>query len=88
MAQEVMRALQFFFRATPNSKVDYILLAGGTAALAGLVERITELTSTACLVLNPFEGMAIGSEVREKKLRLQAPSYLTSCGLAMRRFLQ
>ncbi|WP_297909043.1 pilus assembly protein PilM, partial [Thiomonas sp.] len=35
-----------------------------------------------------FEGMAIGSEVREKKLRLQAPSYLTSCGLAMRRFLQ
>ncbi len=88
MAQELARALQFFFRATPNSKVDYILLAGGTAALPGLVEKITQLTSTACVVLNPFEGMAIGDQVREKKLRLQAPSYLTSCGLAMRRFLQ
>ncbi|OIQ89487.1 competence protein A [mine drainage metagenome] len=87
MAQEIARALQFFFRATPNSRVDYVLLAGGTASLAGLVERITELTSTACMVLNPFDGMAIGSQVREKKLRLQSPSYLTSCGLAMRRFL-
>lgn len=88
MAQELARALQFFFRATPNSKVDYVLLAGGTASLPGLVEKITQLTSTACLVLNPFEGMAIGDQVREKKLRLQAPSYLTCCGLAMRRFLQ
>ncbi len=88
MAQELARALQFFFRATPNSKVDYVLLAGGAASLPGLVEKITQLTSTACLVLNPFEGMAIGDQVREKKLRLQAPSYLTCCGLAMRRFLQ
>jgi type IV pilus assembly protein PilM len=26
--------------------------------------------------------------VREKKMRREAPSYLTSCGLAMRRFMQ
>ena len=30
----------------------------------------------------------IGGDVREKKMRREASSYLTSCGLALRRFLQ
>jgi type IV pilus assembly protein PilM len=29
------RALQFFFTSTPHNKVDYIMLAGGSAALPG-----------------------------------------------------
>ena len=37
---------------------------------------------------DPFQGMQFGDNVREKKVRREAPSYLTSCGLAMRRFLQ
>jgi len=32
--------------------------------------------------------MEFGAGVREKKVRREAASYLTSCGLAMRRFLQ
>jgi type IV pilus assembly protein PilM len=40
------------------------------------------------MLVNPFESMNIGSAVRESKLRREAPSYLTACGLAMRRFLQ
>jgi type IV pilus assembly protein PilM len=32
--------------------------------------------------------MKLGGAVRESKLRREAPSYLTACGLAMRRFLQ
>ncbi len=88
MAQEVARALQFFFTSTPHNKVDYILLAGGSAALPGLNDAVTMQTSFACSLANPFQGMAIGDAVREKKMRREAPSYLTSCGLAMRRFLQ
>lgn len=88
LTQEVSRALQFFYRATPFGRVDYILLAGGSSALPGLAEKITATASVACMVLNPFEGMSVADTVREKKLRSQAPSYLTSCGLAMRRFLQ
>jgi type IV pilus assembly protein PilM len=67
--------------------VDYILLAGGSAALPGLNEVVTAQTSFPCSLANPFEGMHIGESVREKKMRREAPSYLTSCGLAMRRFL-
>jgi type IV pilus assembly protein PilM len=38
--------------------------------------------------VNPFDGMEMGPNIREKKVRREAPSYLTSCGLAMRRFVQ
>ena len=88
LSQEIGRSLQYFFTSTPHHKVHYIMLAGGTAALPGLKDRVTELTGFASMVVNPFEGMKLGSAVRESKLRKEAPSYLTACGLAMRRFLQ
>jgi type IV pilus assembly protein PilM len=88
MSQEIARALQFFFTSTPHNKVDYVMLAGGSSGLPGLTEVVTQQTSFACSLINPFEGMEIGDNVREKKMRREAASYLTSCGLAMRRFLQ
>jgi type IV pilus assembly protein PilM len=88
MAQEVGRALQFFFTSTPNNKVDHILLAGGSAALPGLTEAVTQQTSFACMVINPFDGMEMGATVQARKLTREAPSYLTSTGLALRRFHQ
>ncbi len=87
LAQEVERALKFFFTSTPHNRVDLILLAGGSAGLHGLTEAITMHTGCACQVLNPFDGMAMGRAVREQKMLREAPSYLTACGLAMRRFL-
>ena len=88
MAQEIGRALQFFFTSTPYNKVDYVMLAGGSAALPGLTDAVTQHSSFACTLVNPFDGMEMGNDVRLKKMMREAPSYLTSCGLAMRRFLQ
>lgn len=88
LSQEIGRALQYFFTSTPHHKVHYVMLAGGTATLPGLKERVTDLTGFACMVVNPFENMTLGSAVREAKLRREAPAYLTACGLAMRRFFQ
>jgi type IV pilus assembly protein PilM len=88
LSQEIGRALQYFFTSTPHHKVHYVMLAGGTAALPGLKNRVTELTGFATMVVNPFENMKLGSAVRESKLRREAPSYLTACGLAMRRFVK
>ena len=65
-----------------------ILLAGGTASLPGLTEVVTRLTSFPCQVVNPFDGMDVARTVREKRMQREAPSYLTACGLAMRRFLR
>jgi type IV pilus assembly protein PilM len=88
MSQEIGRALQYFFTSTPHHKVHYVMLSGGTATLPGLKERVTELTGFASMVVNPFEHMKLGSAIRENKIRREAPSYLTACGLAMRRFMQ
>jgi len=87
MVQEIGRALQFFFTSTPHNKVDYVMLAGGSAALPGLTEAVTQQTGFPCSLVNPFDGMEIGDEVRLKRMTREAPSYLTSCGLALRRFL-
>ena len=88
LSQEIGRALQFFFTSTPYNRVDQILLAGGSAPLSGLTAAVTASTGFACATANPFEGMEISGSVRLKKMVREAPTYLTSCGLAMRRFLQ
>lgn len=88
MVQEIGRALQFFFTSTPHNKVDFVMLAGGSAALPGLTAAVTQHTTFSCTLVNPFEGMTMGDGVRLKKMTREAPSYLTSCGLALRRFMQ
>ena len=86
LVQEFARALQFFFTSTPHSKVDTILLAGGSAGLPGLTAAVSRYTSFPCVLLNPFEGMEIRKDVRLKNMQREAPTYLTACGLALRRF--
>lgn len=88
LSQEIGRALQYFFTSTPHHKVHYVMLAGGTATLPGLKDRVTDLTGFASMVVNPFDNMQLGSAVRENRIRREAASYLTACGLAMRRFVQ
>jgi type IV pilus assembly protein PilM len=88
MVQEIGRALQFFFTSTPHNKVDYVMVAGGSSALPGLTAAVTQHTTFPCSLVNPFDGMEIGNDVRLKKMTREAPSYLTSCGLALRRFMQ
>ena len=88
LVQEISRALQFFFTSTTHNKVDQVMLAGGSAALPGLTAAVTKQTGFACSVANPFEGMEMASNIRLNHIAREAPSYLTSCGLALRRFLQ
>jgi type IV pilus assembly protein PilM len=85
-ALEVTRAIQFFFTSTPYTRIDQIFLAGGCAIIPGLVDIVANRTQVATSVVSPFKGMQLGSSVREKQLRMEAPAYLVACGLAMRRF--
>jgi type IV pilus assembly protein PilM len=85
-ALEVTRAIQFFFTSTPYTRVDQIFLAGGCAVIPGLVDIVASRTRVSTLVVSPFKGMQLGSSIREKQLRADAPAYLVACGLAMRRF--
>lgn len=85
-ALEVTRAIQFFFTSTPYTRIDQIFLGGGCSMLPGLVDIVAERTKLSTAVISPFKGMDLGSNINEKSLRNDAPSYLVACGLAMRRF--
>ena len=86
VVQQVARALQFFFGASQYNAVDYVVLAGGTASIAGLPEMVEEKTGTPTIVANPFADMAVGSRVNASALAGDAPSLMIACGLAMRSF--
>jgi type IV pilus assembly protein PilM len=88
LAQEIGRALQYFFTSTPHHTVDHVILAGGTALLHGLRDRVMDVTGFDARVVNPFDLMQLGASVDAARLPDQAPSYLIACGLAMRRFVQ
>ena len=83
---EVTRALQFFFTSTPYTRVDQIMLAGGSSVITGLSEALMERAQVPTSVISPFKGMELSPNLRERQLRLDAPALLTPCGLAMRRF--
>jgi type IV pilus assembly protein PilM len=84
LSQEIGRALQYFFTSTPHHKVHYVMLAGGTATLPGLKDRVTDLTGFASMVVNPFDNMQLGSAVRENrcgaKRRPTSPPAAWRCG--------
>lgn len=85
-AIELTRAIQFFFTSTPYMRIDQLYLAGGCAIIPGMVEAVAGRAKISTSVVSPFAGMQLAPNVREKQLRVEAPSYLVACGLAMRRF--
>ncbi|MEW6760415.1 MAG: pilus assembly protein PilM [Pseudomonadota bacterium] len=85
-ALEITRAIQFFFTSTPFTRIDQLYLAGGCAALPGLLELIGSRTRIPSSIVAPFEGMSYGPLVREQQLRQEGAAYLVACGLALRRF--
>ncbi|MDP1733006.1 MAG: pilus assembly protein PilM [Sulfuritalea sp.] len=88
MAQEVARAMQFFFTSTPFNEVHHILLAGGSALVPGVAEIVGQRTNVNTLLADPFAGMAISPRIRAKQLAADAPSLMVACGLALRKFDQ
>lgn len=85
-ALEITRAIQFFYTSTPYTRIDGLYLAGGCALLPGILDIVASRTRLPVNLAAPFEGMQLGSGVREHQLRQDAPAYLVACGLALRRF--
>lgn len=89
MAQEIQRALQFFYTTVSISqylRVDYILLAGGCSMLSGLDDAVASRTQISSMIANPFTTMVQSHNIKLKELLMDAPSLLVACGLALRRF--
>lgn len=86
IVQQINRSLQFFYGSTQFNEVDYILLAGGSASIAGLPELVQEKVGAGCSVANPFTDMALSSKVSASAIANDAPALMIACGLALRSF--
>jgi len=86
MAQQVSRSLQFFFSSSQYNSVDHILVAGGSASIAGVDELLTEKIGVGTTIANPFADMSLASRVKPQTLSNDAPALLIACGLALRSF--
>jgi len=86
MAQQVSRALQFFYSASPYNSVDLVVLAGGCASIPGVDELMEEKIGSPATVANPFASMSVSSRVKAQSLSNDAPSLMIACGLGLRSF--
>jgi type IV pilus assembly protein PilM len=86
LVHQVSRSLQFFFASGQYHAVDHIVLAGGTASVAGLDRLIEQKLGTPTQVANPFADMTLSGKVNATALTSDAPALMIACGLALRSF--
>lgn len=86
MAQEVNRALQFFYSSSQVGAVDHVVIAGGCASIDGIDTLIQSKIDTTVTIANPFKNMTVSSRVKAEALANDAPALMIACGLALRSF--
>lgn len=87
MAQQIDRSLQFFFSAASQyNTIDQIILAGGSAHIAGIDAAIQDRLRIPTVVAKPFAGMSVSSKAKPAVLAKEEASLLIACGLAYRAF--
>ena len=86
LAQEVNRALQFFYSSSQVGAVDHVVIAGGCASIEGIDKLIQSKIDTSVTVANPFKNMSVSSRVKAEALANDAPALMIACGLALRSF--
>jgi len=86
MAQEVNRALQFFYSSSQVGTVDHVVMAGGCASIPGIESLVQSKIDTPTSIANPFANMTAAPRVRAEALANDAPALMIACGLALRSF--
>jgi len=84
VADQINRALQFFFSSTVHNTLDALVLVGGVSALSGLAQTVGEETGFATTVADPFARQLVSERVNALQLANDAPGLMVACGLAMR----
>jgi type IV pilus assembly protein PilM len=86
LAQQIGRALQFFYSASTYNRVDQLVLAGGSAGIRGIDELVEERLSISTSVANPFSHMSLSPKIQAQSLNRDTPAMMIAVGLALRGF--
>lgn len=86
VAQQISRLLQFFYSGSDYTRVDQIVLAGGSASIDGLDKVVEQYIGVSTITANPIASMTVNPRVQAHALAADASSLLIACGLALRSF--
>jgi type IV pilus assembly protein PilM len=85
VASEFNRQLSFFWSASgAEETIDRILIAGGGARIAGLVEEMSEKTGIVCEYIDPLIGIEVPAGFDKAYIREISPVVGVAAGLALR----
>lgn len=86
MAHEIQRSLDFYAATAANSKIDKIVVSGGTAAIPSLVRTISRISGVPAEVANPFRNVSYDErQFSPDRIQRWAPIAAVAVGLALRR---
>ena len=88
LAQEIARALQYFFATQSSDHVDRVVLGGGLAALPMLPDAVRQRVAAPVEVADPWKGFQVHPRLRDRLRPSLAPRMVIATGLALRRFDQ
>ena len=86
LIQQIRRAIQMFLTSSGASKVDYLLVSGGTASIEGIEKLLTDELGIHTVIANPFNDMILADSINEEALVNVAPQLTVATGLALRSF--
>lgn len=88
IAQQVSRALQFYYSSNVQNQLSKIYLSGGCSSIKGLTAVLEEELGIPVEVANPFTTMDVQVKINKERLFQDAPVLAKACGLALRHFEQ
>jgi len=86
LMQQIRRAIQMFLTSSGASKVDYLLVSGGTASIEGVEKLLSDELGVHTVIANPFNNMTLVQSINEEELAKVAPQLAVATGLALRSF--
>ena len=85
LAQELQKTFDFFQATTSTSKIDHLLLSGGTSRVVNFDTQLKDRFGMPVEVMNPFRQIDItGTSVSAEWLTENAPNLAVAVGLAIR----
>lgn len=86
LVNEIARSLRLLAASDGGTRVEALVVAGGTAALTGLAEALTDALGIEATIANPFASMSLRPDIEADTFAAHAPALMTAYGLAMRAF--
>ena len=87
LQQHINRALQMYMTTTHAQRPSKLLLSGGAAIIAPLVDMLNQDLGIEVACFNPFDKMAVNPKINLDQLNNIAPQLVVAAGLASRSFM-